>query len=105
MRQIVLITAGVLAVISLIVIGSTYSEAANARVELASDLQYRTRVLADSLQESIEPSFISYSTTTIQSIVSRFSDRERLLGLAGFEPGAPAGAFSEQLPANTSKHP
>jgi len=103
MRQIVLITAGVLAVISLIVIGSTYSEAANARVELASDLQYRTRVLADSLQESIEPSFISYSTTTIQSIVSRFADRERLLGLAVYDAGATPVAISEQLPTNISK--
>lgn len=103
MRQIVLITAGVLAAVSLIVVGFTYSQAADERVKLASDLQYRTHVLADSLQASVEPSFLSYSTSTIQSIVSRFADRERLVGLAVYDSAGGIVAVSEELPTNISK--
>jgi trehalose 6-phosphate synthase len=103
MKQIVLITAGVLAVISFLVIGFTYDQAADERVKLTSDLQYRTRVLADSLQQSVEPSYISNSTTTMKRIIDRFADRERLIGLGVYNSSAQSVATSSALPQNVSR--
>lgn len=96
MRQFLIITFGAIFAVSAIVIGFTYTQVSDERLTLAADLQYRTRLLSDSLKESVEPNFARNSTTTLQRIVDRFTDRERIVGLAVFNNrGIPLAASKE----------
>lgn len=81
MRQIVLITGSVILALALVVGASTFFQASGEELRLAADLQYRTRILADSLNESIGPSLIAHATTTVQKIVDRITDNDRIAGL------------------------
>ena len=75
--------AAVLAIIFVVAI-STYLQANEQRVSLTSDLQYRTRLIADSLEDSVAPLFTSTSTTTIQRIADKMTDKQRVLGVVIF---------------------
>lgn len=98
MKQITLTMFGVLVVVSMVVLAFAYFQAAEERTELSADLQYRTRLLADGLKEGIEPSFITNSTSTLQRIIERFANRERLVGLALFDTAAALRVASNGLP-------
>ncbi len=97
MKQTFLVALGAIAAISLVVVGFTYDEASKEELRLSADLQYRTRLLADSLIESVEPSFINNSTTTLERLIDRFTDRERVVGLAVFDNKAALVVGSEGL--------
>ncbi|MGH9455835.1 MAG: hypothetical protein ACRD2O_17900, partial [Terriglobia bacterium] len=49
---------------------------------LRQDLTRRARIVAESLQETIEPLLQSRSHRALQRIVDRFGNRERLAGVA-----------------------
>lgn len=85
MRQIALITASVILALSFIVGASTFFQANGEELRLSADLQYRTRVLADSLAEAIGPSFSARATSTIKQIVGRIADNDRIAGLGVFD--------------------
>lgn len=102
MKQIGLIVFCVLLAVSAVVFVFTYLQAAQEEIELTSDLQYRTRLLADSLKESVEPSFANNSTTTLQRIIDRFANRERLLGIALYDADGVLIAASSTIPAVAS---
>lgn len=96
MRHILLITLGAIFAVSAVVLGFTYSQVNEERLTLSADLQYRTRLLADSLKESVEPNFATNSTSTLQRIVDRFTDRERIVSLAVFNNrGIPLAASKD----------
>jgi len=103
MRQILLITAVVVLAVTLVVGAFTVKQAASEQANLSSDLQYRTRVLADSLLESLEPSLRSGATSTIQRTVDKFADRERLVGLGVYKADGRIVAASAGLPENVRK--
>src|SRR3989344_5752737 len=105
MRQILLITFRAIFVVSAIVLGFTYTQVNDERLTLAADLQYRTRLLSDSLKESVEPNFARNSTTTLQRIVDRFTDRERIVGLAVFNNRGIPLATSKDLPKRITENP
>lgn len=63
----------------------TWSEAKSEQLSLESDLRYRTRLLADSLNESIEPYYLVNSRDSIQKIVDKFTNREELVGLVIYD--------------------
>jgi len=105
MRQFLLITFGAIFVVSAIVLGFTYTQVNDERLTLAADLQYRTRLLSDSLKESVEPNFARNSTTTLQRIVDRFTDRERIVGLAVFNNRGVPLAASKDLPRRVVENP
>ncbi len=88
-----------------IVVGFTFSQANREELGLSSDLQYRTRVLTDSLQESIEPSLVSHATNTVQRIVERIASNERVAGLGVFDSGGNIVAVSAQFPKILSSNP
>ncbi|OGG60422.1 hypothetical protein A3C86_02920 [Candidatus Kaiserbacteria bacterium RIFCSPHIGHO2_02_FULL_49_16] len=98
MRQILLITGGIMLAIALIIGTFTFNQANREELNLSSDLQYRTRVLIDSLQESVEPSLISNATTTVQRIVERIASNERIAGLGVFDSDAKPVATSARFP-------
>lgn len=97
MRQVLLITAGVVLAVSLIVGFSALNQANQEQLDLTSRLQSRSQVLGDSLAESIQPSFTAQSTSTIQRIIDRFVTSERLAGLGVFDAGGAVVASSEDL--------
>ncbi|MCR4280994.1 MAG: hypothetical protein NUV88_01530, partial [Candidatus Kaiserbacteria bacterium] len=81
MKQVLLITAGVVLIVSLIVGFFAMNQANQAQLELTSRLQSRSQVLADSLAESVEPAYNTRATSTVQRIIDRFVSSERLAGL------------------------
>ncbi len=105
MRQVLLIAGGIAAVIALFVGGFTFYQAEREKLTLSADLQYRTSTLADSLEESVEPSLAAHATTTVERIVGRIVDNERLIGLGVFNStGAPV-ALSAEFPESISQNP
>ena len=98
MRQILLITVGVVIAVSLIVGFFAMNQVSQEQIELTSRLQSRSQVLADSLAESIEPSYNTQATTTLQRIIDRFASSERLAGLGVFDSSGAAVVVSEDLP-------
>jgi trehalose-6-phosphate synthase len=98
MKSIILVTGGIMLSIALIVGTFTFNQVNNERLTLSADLQYRTRVLTDSLEESISPPLIANATTTVQKIVDRIAKNERVVGLGVFGNTAEPVALSPQLP-------
>ena len=97
MRQIALITGSVILALTLIVAASTFFQANGEELSLSSDLQYRTRVLGDSLTEAIQPSFDTRATSTVQQIVNRIAGNDRIAGLGVFDSGGILVASSSAL--------
>lgn len=85
MRRILIITFSVILGVSAFALVFTYLQAQRERLALSADLQYRTRILAESLKESIEPAFAGGSTQRLKTLVDTFSDREFLVGLAVYD--------------------
>ncbi len=105
MKNILLITLGAMVAVSAIVFGFTFNQANEERLDLAADLQYRTRLLADSLAESVGPNFLQNSTTTLQRIVDRFTDKERIVGIAVFTNRGVPLAASKEMPKRVTDNP
>ena len=105
MKHIILITLGAIFAVSLIVFGFTYSQVNQERLTLSADLQYRTRLLSDTLKESIEPSYSRNSTSTLQRIVDKFADKERIIGLGVFNNRGIPLASSKDMPKRVTENP
>ncbi|MBI2474420.1 MAG: trehalose-6-phosphate synthase [Candidatus Taylorbacteria bacterium] len=89
------------AVIIVIVSGAavlTYKEIGEQRKNDVVDLQYRTKLLADSLKEAVEPYYLGKSTSALQKIVDKFADTERLFGFAVYDSQGTEVAASKELP-------
>lgn len=99
MKQLLSIIAIVILIVSLIVISFTLKQIEEHQISLENDLQLRTALLADSLKESIRPSYLSNATTTMQTILDKFAGRERLLGLAVYDNTGVVFATSADLPS------
>ncbi len=93
-----LIIVIVLVVITTVVMVFTLWQVQNERISLSVDLEYRTRLLTESLIESVEPSFLSTSQTGLQKLLDKFANRQRLLGLAVYDSKAVMVASSANLP-------
>jgi hypothetical protein len=52
------------------------------RIRLTSELERRTSILAESIQESVTPLLLSDSSRKLNLLVKRFSNRERFQGIA-----------------------
>ena len=64
----------------------SYAQFKGERRALEQDLQRRAQILADSLQESVEPVLEKRSRRTLQQLVERFGNREHLAGIAIYDP-------------------
>jgi len=98
MRQILLIVGAAVLVVSLVVGFFAMSQANQEQLELTSRLQSRSQVLADSLAESITPSYNSRATSTVQKIIDKFTSSERLAGISVFDSSGAIFAESENMP-------
>ncbi len=72
-------------VVALVAIGSSFHQVREERLLLASDLERRISMLAESLQESVVPLLRSDSRGKLDRLVERFGNRERLQGIAIFD--------------------
>lgn len=63
MKQLLTLLAVVIVIISLFVLGFTLQQIHDQRTSLVDDLQRRTTLLADSLKESIKPSYLNNTTS------------------------------------------
>src|SRR3989344_450557 len=98
MRQVYLISGGVILAVSLVVALFALNQANQEQIELTSRLQSRSQILAASLSESIEPSYNTRATSTTQRIIDRFVSSERLAGIGVFDNLGTVVAASKDLP-------
>jgi len=80
--RIILSLVGVLALASLLF---SYLQFRSEKRGLQLDLQKRAQILAESLQESVEPLLARSSPKALQRIVERFGNREHLAGIAVYD--------------------
>lgn len=99
MKHFFWIIIGTFVFLSTVTLAFTVTQVSEERTALSADLEYRTRLLADSLKVSIEPSYVAGSVDTLQKVVDRFSDRERLSGLGIVNSRGEAVALSKDMPA------
>ncbi|MBI3315491.1 MAG: trehalose-6-phosphate synthase [Candidatus Omnitrophica bacterium] len=85
------------AVIAIGSIGFSFWQARQEEFRLKNELERRANVIADSLKESIEPLLPAESTRSLERIVNKFSNRERLLGVSVFDIEGNLLAASENL--------
>ena len=99
-KHILLTFAGIILAIIAIFVGFTLYQANREQLALSLDLQYRTRLLADSLKESVEPAYGRNSTAELQKLVDKFANREHVVGFAIFDNRGGKVAASADLPAD-----
>ena len=91
--------AGVAVIVSLVVFVFTLRQVRQEEASMLDDLRLRTALLADSFKESIRPSYLNNATSTMQMVLDKFANRERLLGLAVYNNKSGIFAVSAGLPA------
>jgi len=85
MNQFWSIVVGVLVLTSVIVFGFTFFQVQEEQASLISDLKYRTQILSESFKESVEPTYIANSIISLQKILDKFADKQRLMGLVVYD--------------------
>jgi alpha,alpha-trehalose-phosphate synthase [UDP-forming] len=75
------------------------------RRNLRGDLSRRAEILAESLQETIEPLLEHGPSKNLQRIVARFGQREHLKGVAVYDAGGTAMAITAGLPPEFQTRP
>jgi len=79
--------------------GFVYFQTHQERSRLEEDLTRRASILAESLQESVEPLVEADKLAGLNRLVERFGDRERLAGVAVYTNDGQLLAMSPRLPA------
>ena len=69
-------------VVGLVATAFSFYQVRTERIRLTSELERRTIILAESIQESVTPLMTSDSSKKLNRIVQRFSNRERFQGIA-----------------------
>jgi len=91
-------------VLTLVSLLFSYAQFKGERRALEQDLQKRAQILADSLQESVEPVLEKRSRRTLQQLVERFGNREHLAGIAIYDqqelPIAITSGLQKRFPDN-----
>src|SRR3990167_8218588 len=99
MKQIFIFVIAVIGTVTAVALTLTFLEGREERVALSEDLAYRTQFRAEGLRESIELSYIDNSTEALQRLVDRFTDRERIAGIAVYDSSGAAVVLSANLPS------
>jgi len=84
-------------VVGLVAVGFSFYQVRTERIRLTSELERRTSILAESIQESVTPLILSDSSTKLNRIVRRFSNRERFQGIAVHDARGQALASTADL--------
>jgi trehalose-6-phosphate synthase len=68
--------------VALVAIGFSFYQVREERGRLASDLERRSNILAESMQESVSPLIAAGSSQKLKRLVERFGNRDRFQGIA-----------------------
>ena len=102
MKYIFTIIGSVILTVSLVAFGFNLQQINEERATLTTNLEQRASLLADSLKESVEPSYVNSSgvplQTSLQKTVNKFANRERLAGIALYDNQGTLLATSSGLP-------
>lgn len=102
MRYIFAIIGSVVVTVSLVAFFFNLKQINEERATLTINLEQRASLLADSLKESVEPSYVNSSgeslQVSLQKTVNKFANRERLAGIALYDNKGTLLATSSGLP-------
>ncbi len=103
MRQIFAAVFVMIVIISFIVVAFTLTQVQEEEQRLKANFEQRSRLLADSLKETVQPNFISKSDEQLQRLVDKFESLERLAGMAIYDNKGNTVATSSSLIAQVLK--
>jgi len=98
----VLRLAVAITVVALVIVGIQVS---SAKRRLRADLERRDIILAESVQGIVEPALEKGSPDELRNIVERFGDRERLAGVAVYDPQGEVLAQSSHVSSQFNPPP
>ena len=102
MKYIFAIIGSVVVAVSLVALGFNIRQVDQERATLTTNLEQRASLLADSLKESVEPYYANSSQSSfqasLQKVVNKFANRERLAGIALYDNKGTLLATSSGLP-------
>ncbi|MFA5095321.1 MAG: trehalose-6-phosphate synthase [Candidatus Paceibacterota bacterium] len=102
MKYIFVIIGSVVIAVSSVALGFNLSQVDEERATLTTNLEQRASLLADSLKESVEPYYANSSQpsfqNSLQKVVNKFANRERLAGIALYDNKGTLLATSSGLP-------
>jgi len=75
------------------------------RARLSEEIDRRASILAESLQETVEPLLTERAISRLQKAVERFTKRERLAGVAVYTPAGEALAVTPQISSKLQDAP
>lgn len=84
---------------------SAYFHVQQERSRLKDEMERRSRLLAESLQESVGPAMQMGHSTNLQRLVDKFGNRERVIGMAIYDAKGNALAVTEKLAPGLSSVP
>lgn len=90
-------------IVALVAVGFSSYQVRTEKARLASELERRAIILAESLQESVIPLMQSNSLPRLNRLVERFGNRERLKGVAVFDKQGNALASTPELKPKISQ--
>jgi trehalose-6-phosphate synthase/uncharacterized membrane protein affecting hemolysin expression len=91
--------------VAVVAAGSAYFHAQQESSRLNDEIEHRSRLLAESLQESVRPLLQQRSSTNLQRLVEKFGNRERVTGMAVYDAKGQALAVTEELGPSLSPVP
>jgi trehalose 6-phosphate synthase len=84
---------------------SAYLHVEGERGRLNDEIERRSRLLAESLQESVAPAIQGDQTGNLQRLVEKFGNRERMSGMAIYDAKGKELAVTEKLAPSLSSVP
>ncbi len=97
MKITIRLIVSLLFVIALVAVVFSFYQVRSEKIRLVNELERRTLVLAESLQESVNPLVQSNSLIKLNRLVERFGNRERLKGVAVYDQQGNVLALTSDL--------
>src|SRR5687767_378780 len=99
MRITLRLIVSLVVVVASVALFSAYLHVGLERTRQQEELARRSRLLAESLQEAVEPLLPRGASTGLTRLVEKFGNRERLAGVAVYDAnGRPLAATASLLP-------
>src|SRR3989304_5651173 len=92
-------------VVTLVVSLFAFVQVRQEKERLSEELERRTAILAESLKESVEPLMEKGPSKNLQRIVEKFGNRERLSGVAVYDPQGNPLAITPSLASQLKTSP
>ncbi|MBI4054944.1 MAG: trehalose-6-phosphate synthase [Elusimicrobia bacterium] len=97
MRITLRLIVSLISVVASVAFFSAYLQVGHEQEKQQEELERRSRLLAESLQETIEPIMKRGASSNLQRIVERFGNRERLAGVAVYDTKGNSLAITSSL--------